>query len=93
MTCLEIADLESSFLKQCALSESEKARRIAGYDDVVQELREVLIWPHKYRDERSRLGIKWPRGCLLHGPPGVGKTRLVEVRISSASGDEIRYEN
>ncbi len=46
---------------------------VAGIDDVKEELEEIIDFlkqPQKYRD----FGIRMPRGMLLVGPPGVGKT-------------------
>jgi ATP-dependent 26S proteasome regulatory subunit len=55
------------------------AHGCSGYDDVLQALREVVIWPSKYAKEAAALGLKWPKGCLLHGPPGVGKSTFLRV--------------
>ena len=48
---------------------------IAGLESVVQELRDTLILPIQKRDlfADSKLN-QAPKGVLLHGPPGCGKT-------------------
>ena len=57
------------------------AQDIAGCSDALSALREIVLWPIKYAREGRILGLKWALGCLLHGPPGVGKTLLVRVRF------------
>ena len=38
----------------------------------IQELREAIVLPITHRDRFVKLGIKPPKGVLLHGPPGMG---------------------
>ncbi|SNS64275.1 AAA family ATPase [Rhodococcoides kyotonense] len=48
-----------------------------------QALTEAVLWPLRHPDSFSRLGIEPPRGLLLYGPPGCGKTFLVRALASS----------
>ncbi|MFC8044158.1 AAA family ATPase [Nocardia sp. NPDC057353] len=60
-----------------------------GLDDVgdmaqtKQALTEAVLWPLRHPDSFARLGIEPPRGVLLYGPPGCGKTFLVRALASS----------
>ncbi|GLY71657.1 AAA family ATPase [Amycolatopsis taiwanensis] len=47
--------------------------------DVKQSLTEAVLWPLRYPDSFARLGVAPPRGVLLYGPPGGGKTFLVRA--------------
>ncbi|MEM3326788.1 MAG: AAA family ATPase, partial [Thermoproteus sp.] len=58
---------------------------IGGYDDIKQELREIVEWPMKYRTYFDELGIEPPKGILLYGPPGVGKTMFAKA-VATESG-------
>ncbi|KAM3579502.1 hypothetical protein VKS41_007958 [Umbelopsis sp. WA50703] len=47
-----------------------------GIDSIIQHLKVSIIDPFRDRSSYLRLGITPPRGVLIHGPPGVGKTAL-----------------
>ena len=49
-----------------------------------QALTETVLWPLQHPDTFTRLGVEPPRGVLLYGPPGCGKTFV--VRALAASG-------
>ena len=48
-----------------------------------QALTEAVLWPLQHPDTFERLGVDPPRGVLLYGPPGCGKTFVVRALASS----------
>jgi transitional endoplasmic reticulum ATPase len=69
---------------------------VGGLDGVKQRLKEAVEWPLKNPEIFSKLGIKPPKGILLYGPPGCGKTLLAravatesEANFISIKGPEV----
>jgi len=52
---------------------------VGGLEDVKRELQEAVEWPMKYPALYDKLGHSMPRGILLHGPSGTGKTLLAKA--------------
>jgi transitional endoplasmic reticulum ATPase len=48
-----------------------------------QALTEAVLWPLQHPDTFQRLGVEPPRGVLLYGPPGCGKTFVVRALAST----------
>nr|WP_167109538.1 AAA family ATPase [Mycobacterium sp. DL592] len=48
-----------------------------------QALTEAVLWPLQHPDTFARLGVEPPKGVLLYGPPGCGKTYVVRALASS----------
>ncbi len=51
---------------------------IGGLDAIKKELREAVEWPLKYPELYSIIGYSMPKGILLFGPSGTGKTLLAK---------------
>jgi transitional endoplasmic reticulum ATPase len=51
--------------------------------DTKQALTEAVLWPLQHPDTFARLGVEPPRGVLLYGPPGCGKTFVVRALAST----------
>ncbi len=52
---------------------------VGGLEVVKRELQEAVEWPMKYPGLYDKLGHSMPRGILLHGPSGTGKTLLAKA--------------
>jgi len=58
---------------------------VGGLDSVKTALREAIAWPLSQPALFERIGLRPPRGILLYGPPGNGKTLLVKALASQSA--------
>jgi transitional endoplasmic reticulum ATPase len=87
-------------------AEAPETRRVAvSYEDIgglkpqLHRIREIIELPLRYPELFERLGIDAPKGVLLHGPPGCGKTLIArtiahetEANFFSVSGPEVVHK-
>eukprot|EP00187_Rhodella_violacea_P013567 CAMPEP_0184713416 /NCGR_PEP_ID=MMETSP0314-20130426/3756_1 /TAXON_ID=38298 /ORGANISM="Rhodella maculata, Strain CCMP 736" /LENGTH=429 /DNA_ID=CAMNT_0027176055 /DNA_START=52 /DNA_END=1341 /DNA_ORIENTATION=+ len=52
---------------------------VGGLDKQIQELVEAVVLPMTHKERFDSIGIKPPKGVLMYGPPGVGKTLLARA--------------
>jgi transitional endoplasmic reticulum ATPase len=86
-------------------ADAPEGARTLSYEDIgglkpqLQRIREMIELPLRYPEVFERLGIDAPKGVLLHGPPGCGKTLIArsiahetEANFFSVSGPEIIHK-
>ncbi len=95
----------SLLVKEARGKQEELASQSLSYEDVgglrgqVQRIREMIELPLKYPEIFQRLGIDPPKGVLLSGPPGCGKTLIARIiaqetdaRFFTISGPEVVHK-
>jgi len=58
---------------------------VGGLDEAKQSLIEAVEWPLKYPEAFASVGVRPPRGILLYGLPGTGKTLLVRALATESN--------
>ncbi|KAI8092885.1 P-loop containing nucleoside triphosphate hydrolase protein [Halteromyces radiatus] len=64
---------EGAFIPNAKLSD------LGGIDQCIEEIMELIAMPLAHPEVYIHTGVQPPRGVLLHGPPGCGKTRLAHA--------------
>lgn len=57
---------------------------IGGLEEIKQALREAVIWPLHYAGLFRKAAVRPPKGLLLAGPPGCGKTTLAKAAATES---------
>ena len=52
---------------------------VGGLDKQIEELTEAIVLPMTHKERFINLGIRPPKGLLMHGPPGTGKTLMARA--------------
>ena len=63
--------------------------KIGGLEDIKEDLREAVEWPLKNPEVFTRIGIRPPKGIMLYGPPGCGKTLLARAVATESEANFI----
>ena len=87
---LAIRDIEPSALREIYVEIPEVSwTDVGGLDDVKERLKESVEWPLTMPDRFEHFGIKPPRGILLFGAPGTGKTLIAKAIAHEAKANFI----
>jgi transitional endoplasmic reticulum ATPase len=85
-----LKDVEPSAMREVFVEVPRvKWSDVGGLDEVKQKLRELIEWPLKNPESFTRLGIKPPRGILMYGAPGTGKTLMAKAVANESESNFI----
>jgi len=61
----------------------ERLEDLGGIDGILEDLKQLCVYPLTHPEVFGHLGVKPPTGVLLHGPPGSGKSKLAHALAGS----------
>src|ERR1017187_3993448 len=83
-------DIVPSAMREVYLETPDvKWSEIGGLEDVKRELQEAVEWPLKFSDLYKAIGYSMPKGVLLFGPSGTGKTLLAKAVATESEANFI----
>ncbi len=85
-----LKDVQPSALREVAVQIPKvKWSDIGGLEEAKKELKQAVEWPLKNPKAFSEMGIRPPKGILLYGPPGCGKTLLAKAVANESEANFI----
>jgi len=85
-----LKDVQPSALREVSIQIPKvKWRDVGGLAKVKEELKQAVEWPLKYPDSFGEMGIQAPKGILLYGPPGCGKTLIAKAVANESQSNFI----
>jgi transitional endoplasmic reticulum ATPase len=85
-----LRDVQPSAMREVLVQVPDvKWEDIGGLTDIKEELTEAVEWPLKYGKLFEKGDVKPPKGILLHGPPGTGKTMIAKAVANESEANFI----
>ncbi|MCD6434529.1 MAG: CDC48 family AAA ATPase [Candidatus Diapherotrites archaeon] len=85
-----LRDIQPSALREVAIEiPNVRWKDIGGLERAKKELKQAVEWPLKKPESFSKMGIEPPKGVLLYGPPGCGKTLLAKAVATESEANFI----
>ncbi len=85
-----LKDVQPSALREVTVEVPNiRWNQIGGLEETKEEIKQAIEWPLKFPDAFKKMGIKPPKGILLYGPPGCGKTLLAKAAATESEANFI----
>ncbi len=85
-----LKDVHPSALREVAIEvPNTKWSDIGGLEKLKEELKQAVEWPLRNPESFQKMGIRPPRGILLYGPPGCGKTAIAKAIATESEANFI----
>jgi transitional endoplasmic reticulum ATPase len=85
-----LKDVEPSAMREVFVEVPRvKWTDVGGLENVKQKLKELIEWPIKDPESFERMGIRPPRGILMYGAPGTGKTLMAKAVANESESNFI----
>jgi|TARA_B100000315_G_scaffold170051_1_gene158624 transitional endoplasmic reticulum ATPase len=85
-----LKDVTPSAMREVYLESPDvKWNAIGGLESLKKELQEAVEWPLKYSEIYDTIGYTMPKGVMIHGPSGTGKTLLAKAVATESEANFI----